>query len=179
MNTRHEKPVTTERYRAAVARIVAAIRGREGLSDRQLAQRLDCSAGTIRNARMEATSLDPAILIRIEQAFGPGAIDPLLALAQVRCLPLGQGGEGSGAPALAIVEALHGVVEMQVASSEAGRRVTTHELRQILPELRAGRAALDTLIARASGEGAASGEGGPSGEGAASGGGGASEEGGA
>lgn len=151
MSSTNEKPVTTGRYRHAVARIIAAIRRREGLSDRQLAQRLDCSAGTIRNARMEATSLDPALLIRIEQAFGPGAIDPLLALANVRCLPLGQGGEDDGTPALAIVEALRGVVEMQAASSEAGRRITDHELRQILPELRAGRAALDTLIARAGG----------------------------
>ncbi len=148
-----EKAITTERYRHAVARIIAAVRKRETLSDRQLAQRLDCSAGTVRNARMEATSLDPAVLIRIEQAFGPGAIDPLLALANVRCLPLEQAGIDDGAPTLAIVEALHGIVEMQASSSEEGRRITDHELRQILPELRAGRAALDTLIARASGEG--------------------------
>ncbi len=58
-----------------------------------------------------------------------------------------------GTPALAIVEALHGVVEMQAASSEAGRRITERELREILPELRAGRAALDALIARASRDG--------------------------
>ncbi|WP_230292977.1 helix-turn-helix transcriptional regulator [Croceicoccus sp. Ery5] len=142
--------VTTERYRHAVGRIIAAIRKAEGLSDRQMAQRLDCSAGTIRNARIEATSLDPAVLIRIEQQFGPGAIDPLLALAGVRCLATGHGG-GKGAagnPTLAIVEALHGIVEMQAAHSEGGRRITNHELRQILPELRAGRAALDALIAR-------------------------------
>jgi transcriptional regulator with XRE-family HTH domain len=146
----NDTPVTTDSYRHAVGRIIAAIRKAEGLSDRQMAQRLDCSAGTIRNARIEATSLDPAVLIRIEQQFGPGAIDPLLALAGVRCLATGHGGgKGSaGNPTLAIVEALHGIVEMQAAHSEGGRRITNHELRQILPELRAGRAALDALIAR-------------------------------
>ena len=150
MGSANEKPVTTERYRAAVERIIAALRKAHGLSDRQLAMRLDCSPGTIRNARTGATSLDPAVLMRIEQAFGPGAIDPLLAMAQVRCLPVHKPKAGSGEnPTLAIVEALHGIVEMQSARSEGGRRITNHELRQILPELRAGRAALDALIARA------------------------------
>lgn len=153
-----EKPITTEGYRSAVGRIIAAIRKAEGLSDRQLAARLECSASTIGNARTGATSLDPAVLMRIEQAFGPGAIDPLMALAQVRCLPLGNARLANGeSPTLAIVEALRGIVEMQAARSEGGRRITGHELRQILPELRAGRAALDALIAR--GERTAQGEG--------------------
>ena len=162
MANANEKPVTTERYRTAVERIIAGLRKSQGLSDRQLAARLDCSPSTIRNARTGATSLDPAVLMRIEQAFGPGAIDPLLAMARVRCLPLGKARGANGEnPTLAIVEALHGIVEMQSAHSEGGRRITGRELRQILPELRAGRAALDALIARAgpeSGAGDGSGE---------------------
>lgn len=146
-----DKPITTDSYRIAVARIIASIRQAHGLSDRQLGARLDCSASTIRNARTQATSLDPAVLLRIEQLFGPGAIDPALALANVRSLPLGRG-TIQPSPTLAIVEALRAIVEMQAGDSEGGRRITLGELRKILPELRAGRAALDALIARGSGQ---------------------------
>mgnify|MGYP001760710823 FL=1 len=52
-------------------------------------------------------------------------------------------------PILALVEALHRLVEAQAVDSEGGKRITRHELSKILPELRQGRAALDALISRA------------------------------
>ncbi len=139
---------TSDEYRKAVSAIIRQIQKSEALNDRQLAERLGCSPGTIRNAKSEATSLDPMMLLGIERSFGPGAIDRCLGLAQVRAVALPERMIGVD-PILALVEALHGLVEAQAVDSEGGKRITRHELGKILPELRQGRAALDALIARA------------------------------
>lgn len=140
--------LSSEDYRAAVAVIIRNLQKSGDLSDAQLATRLGCSTGTIRNARGRATSLDPLILARIEQEFGPGAIDPFLALGDVRAVPLASARLPMD-PVLAIVEALHSIVEAQAVDSEGGSRITAPELRKIIEELRHGRTALDALIARA------------------------------
>lgn len=142
------KAISTRAYREAVEEILRQIRRASGLSDARLADRIGCSASTIRNARSGQTSLDPALLLRIEQEFGPGAIDPFLALANSRAVPLPQGGK-LGDPALAVVTALHRIIDVQAASSDGGERITRRELQAILADLRSGRAALDQLIARA------------------------------
>lgn len=139
---------TSDDYRKAVSAIIRQIQKSQALNDRQLAERLGCSPGTIRNAKSEATSLDPVMLLGIERSFGPGAIDPCLALAQVRAVALPERMIGVD-PILALVEALHRLVEAQAVDSEGGKRITRHELGKILNELRQGRAALDALIARA------------------------------
>ncbi|MPS69786.1 XRE family transcriptional regulator [Novosphingobium aerophilum] len=140
--------LSSEDYRQAIALIIRNIQKSGELSDGQLATRLDCSNGTIRNARSRATSLDPLILARIEREFGPGAIDPFLSLAQVRAVPLATARPQMD-PVLAIVEALHRIVEAQSVDSDGGSRITPVELRKIIEELRHGRSALDALIARA------------------------------
>lgn len=142
--------IPTDAYRDAVREIIAGIRKSTGASDRQLAARLGCSASTIRNARHMTTSLDPALLLRVGQEFGPGAIDPFLALANSRAVPLPQG-VAEGDPLLAIVTALHRIIEAEARDSEGGRRITRMELRRVLDDLKRGRAALDGLIARAGG----------------------------
>ena len=139
---------TSEEYRKAVSTILRQLQKSLGFNDRQLAERLGCSAGTIRNAKSEATSLDPLLLLAIERNFGPGAIDRCLHLAQVRAVALPERMTGID-PILALVEALHRLVEAQAVDSEGGKRITRHELSKILPELRQGRAALDALISRA------------------------------
>ena len=142
------KAISTQAYREAVEEILRQIRRASGLSDARLADRIGCSPSTIRNDRSSQNSLDPALLLRIEQEFGPGAIDPFLALANSRAVPLPQA-NALGNPALAIVAALHRIIDVQAATSEGGQRITRRELQAILADLRRGRAALDQLIASA------------------------------
>lgn len=144
----NKRAISTDGYRQAVEEIIRQIRRASGLSDSALADRIGCSASTMRNARNGQTSLDPALLLRIEQEFGPGALDPFLALANSRAVPLPQA-NALGDPALAIVAALHRIIDVQAASSDGGQRITRRELQAILADLRRGRAALDQLIARA------------------------------
>ncbi|MES2700221.1 MAG: helix-turn-helix transcriptional regulator [Pseudomonadota bacterium] len=144
----NKRAIGTDGYRQAVEEIIRQIRRASGLSDSALADRIGCSASTVRNARNGQTSLDPALLLRIEQEFGPGALDPFLALANSRAVPLPQA-NALGNPALAIVAALHRIIDVQAASSEGGQRITRRELQAILADLRRGRAALDQLIAKA------------------------------
>ncbi|WP_334185657.1 XRE family transcriptional regulator [Novosphingobium sp.] len=148
MTSARSAALSSEDYRQAVATIIRNLQKHEDLSDSQMAERLGCSVGTIRNAKGRATSLDPLILARIERTFGPGAIDPFLALGQVRAVPLPSARMPMD-PVLAIVEALHSIVEVQAVDSEGGARITGKELRRIIEELRHGRTALDALIARA------------------------------
>ncbi|TCM17844.1 hypothetical protein EDF56_105188 [Novosphingobium sp. PhB165] len=148
MTASRSGPPTSDEYRKAVSAIIRGIQKGQGLNDRQLADQLGCSPGTIRNAKSEATSLDPILLLAIERGFGPGAIDRCLALAQVRAVALPERVIGVD-PILALVEALHRLVEAQAVDSDGGKRITRAELGKILPELRQGRASLDALIARA------------------------------
>jgi transcriptional regulator with XRE-family HTH domain len=150
MTSSGSKGISTDAYRDAICEVIANIRRSASWSDRALAARIGCSASTIRNARNRTTSLDPALLVRIEQEFGPGAIDPFLALANARAIPLPQALQ-VGEPVLAIVTALHRIIEVEANESDGGRKITPAELRNILDELRQGRAALDGLIARAGG----------------------------
>ena len=132
-------------YRDAVSAIVRRIQRDYGLTDKQLADRISCSAGTIKNARNSATNLDGVMLARIEKRFGPGAIDPFLALADARAMPISSAID-SLHPTLAIVDALHKLIETQTPESEGGTRITSRELTAILSELREARNTFDVLI---------------------------------
>ncbi len=59
-------------YREAVATIVRRIQKAHGLSDSQLAERIGCSAGTVKNARNEASNLD-AVTLAISSRFSAPA----------------------------------------------------------------------------------------------------------
>lgn len=138
-------PIDNGTYRDAVATIVSRIQRTHGLSDGQFANRVGCSAGTIKNARTRATNLDAVTLANIERVFGPGAIDPFLALGKVRALPLTVE-KLEQHPTLAIVEALHRLIETQTPESDGGTKITSRELLSILKELRDARSAFDALI---------------------------------
>ncbi len=137
--------LTSETYRKAVATIVARIQQAHGLSDAALADRVGCSASTIKNARNRATNLDGVTLASFERVFGPGAIDPFLALGGARAVPPSPP-SAMRHPTLDIVEALHRIIETQDPESEAGARSTPHELQAILRQLRDARGAFDALI---------------------------------
>ncbi|WP_260925969.1 helix-turn-helix domain-containing protein [Novosphingobium sp. 9] len=152
MTTTRNRPANADTYRGAVSSAVRALQRTHGLSDGEFAERIGCSPGTIRNVRAEQTSLDPVLLLRLEQEFGPGAIDPVLRLAEVRAYPLPTSMTKQD-PVLAVVEALHRIIEVHAIDGNSKARITPAELRRIIVELRHGRAALDTLIARADGSG--------------------------
>lgn len=84
----HRSPPVTKDYRDAVAEIIGNIQGKS--TDWELAQRLQVSAGTIRNARRKRGSLDGATLARIAHFYGPAALNPFMRLAGGHCVPAEQ-----------------------------------------------------------------------------------------
>ncbi|UAK24206.1 XRE family transcriptional regulator [Sphingomonas nostoxanthinifaciens] len=140
---------TTKSYRGATKKIVLRIQADHDLSDAELAERIGCSAGTVKNARTEATNLDGVTLASIEHEFGVGSIDPFYALGGARGVPrAGQSACPKNAP-LELAEALHRLIATQHPSSDGGVETTKVELRAILPFLRDARGALDELIEQA------------------------------
>lgn len=140
---------TTKSYRAAVKKIVLSLQGQHGLNDPELAERLGCSAGTVKNARTEATNLDGVTLANIEYEFGPSALDPFLELGGSRSVPNGSMCDTDGNPALALLGALHVIIETQHGESDGGVETTPKEAAKIVGKLRAARRSLDALIALA------------------------------
>lgn len=132
-------------YRQAVRAIVTAVQRRHELNDVELADRLGCSAGTVRNAKNEHTNLDAVTLATMEHWFGPGTLDPFLALGGSRATPLSDALPDID-PVLDIVKALHHLIAAQHAGSEHGYLLTSQELLAILHELKEARLAFDTLI---------------------------------
>lgn len=147
MNRRRQLP-STRSYRAAVKAIVSAVQRRPDLNDVELADRLGCSASTVRNAKHEHANLDAVTLASMEHRFGPGTLDPFLALGGSRAAPLADRLPDID-PVLDIVAALHRLIAAQHSSSEHGYLITSQELLAILHELRDARIAFDTLIALA------------------------------
>ncbi len=147
MNRRRHPP-STRSYRAAVKAIVSAVQRRHDLNDVELADRLGCSASTVRNAKHEHANLDAVTLASMEHRFGPGTLDPFLALGGSRAAPLADRLPDID-PVLDIVAALHRLIAAQHSSSEHGYLITSQELLAILHELRDARIAFDTLIALA------------------------------
>ncbi len=139
---------TTGSYRAAVRAIMNAVQRRYDLNDVQLADRIGCSASTVRNAKGKHTNLDGVTLATIEQRFGSGSLDPFLALGGSRATPLPNALPDID-PVLDIVAAMHRLIEAQHSTSEHGYLITSQELLAILRELKDARIAFDTLIALA------------------------------
>lgn len=140
---------TTKSYRSAVKRIVLGVQGEHDLNDAELAERLGCSSGTVKNARTEATNLDGVTLANIEYEFGPAALDPFLELGGSRAVPKDVSVDNSLSATMELSQVLHLLIAAQAPLSEGGVQVTNRELAQILPQLRDARQSLDVLIERA------------------------------
>ena len=136
---------TSRTYREAVRSIIKAVQRKYQLNDTQLADRIGCAPNTVRNAKKAHANLDAVTLASIEHRFGPGAVDPYLALAGSRATPLPDQLPRTD-PIVDIVGALHRLVEAQHSESEHGFLITSQELLAILRELRDARLAFDTLI---------------------------------
>jgi hypothetical protein len=136
---------TTKSYQEAVREIILAVQG--DLTDAELADRLGCSVGTVRNARDKNGCLNGVTLANIEREFGPSALDPFLALGGSRAVPIGSICNTDGDFALVLLAALQVVIEAQQPDSDGGIEVTTHEMRPHVAVLRDARTAIDALIA--------------------------------
>lgn len=137
---------TKKSYRQAVKQIVLDIQAQHGLNDEELAERVGCSGPTIANARREANNLDGVTLASFEFEFGPGAIDPFMALGGARGVPQGSHCDTDANPALEISEALTAIIGTQHPDSHAGPDTSGQEAADIMVELRDARRALDALI---------------------------------
>lgn len=146
--TRKPRP-TTKSYRAAVKQIVLNLQAQHGLNDPELAERLGCSSGTVKNARTEATNLDGVTLANLEYEFGPSALDPFLDLGGSRSVPTGASCDTDANVCLALLDALHVIIETQQPESDGGQETTPSEAAKIVGKLRAARRSLDALIALA------------------------------
>lgn len=145
---RRSRP-TTKSYRTAVKQVVLNVQALHGLSDGDLAERLGCSSGTIKNARNEAGNLDGVTLVNVEYEFGPAALDPVLALGGSRAVPLNVASDNAQEATMDLSQVLHLLIAAQCPASEGGVEITPRELDRILPQLRDARQALDVLIERA------------------------------
>lgn len=145
---RRSRP-TTKSYRSAVKQIVTGVQGAHGLNDAELAERLGCSAGTIKNARNEAGNLDAVTLINVEYEFGPAAVDPYLELGGSRAMPVDVLANDTINAPMELSEVLHLLIAAQSPASEGGVKITPNELQRILPQLRDARQSLDILIEQA------------------------------
>ena len=142
---RKRRTPDTSTYRAAVQAIMETVQRQYRLNDTELADRIGCSASTVRNAKRGNSNLDGVTLAGMEHRFGPGTVDPFLALGGSRATPLPDALPEID-PVLDIVQALHRLIEAQHSSSEHGFLITSRELLTILRELRDARRAFDTLI---------------------------------
>lgn len=143
--SRRSRP-TTKSYRAAVKQIILNLQASERLNDPELAERLGCSASTIKNVRHEANNLDGVTLANIEFEFGSGALDPFLGLGGSRGVPVSVKCAETGHASLALVQALHVIIETEKPESDGGNQTTKAEARKHLATFRAARAQLDRLI---------------------------------
>ncbi|WP_030538344.1 hypothetical protein, partial [Sphingobium sp. DC-2] len=143
--SRRNRP-TTKSYRAAVKRIVLNLQAQHDLTDGELAERLGCSAGTVKNARNEAGNLDGVTLLNAEYEFGSGAIDPVMELGGSRAVPKGAHCDSDFNPALPLSQALTAIIATQHENSPGGPRTLSEEVAPIMQQLREARATLDRLI---------------------------------
>jgi len=139
--------VTTKNYRNAVAEIIRKIQLTSDLTDLDLAERIGCSVGTIRNARNEQADLGAIWLAKIEAEFGPGSIDPYLRLGGSRSVPIDPDENADALPAT--TAAVHYLASAMSPNSPGGSTITHQELLSLEPYLDAAIKALSALKCRA------------------------------
>lgn len=137
---------TSKQCRRAVARIVRDLQHKHELTDCDFAEAIGCSIGTVRNARNEETDLSNLWLTRIEQRFGAGSIDPYLALAGSRSVPVTSDPSLDALPST--TAAIHRIAVARSPGSPGGERITHTELLAMERDIDAAIKALCALKAR-------------------------------
>lgn len=124
----------TELYRTAVAEIIANVQRDHGLTDIELSDAIDVSAGTVSNARNKRGDLNAVYLKRIGQLYGVSYLDPYARLSGGRFIPLEPQSGGDVLPFLTM--ASHRVASARSPESEGGVSETLREQLNMLPDLR-------------------------------------------
>lgn len=78
--------LTQSSYREAVGQTVSALAAPEGLTDQDMAELIGASAATVGNARNRKGDLSPIPMLGIGKAFGPDALNTILALIGVKAV---------------------------------------------------------------------------------------------
>lgn len=81
--------LTQNSYREAVSRTVASHQICEGLTDQDMADLLGTSAATVGNARNKKGDLSAVAMLSVGKAFGPEALNTILALIGAKAVPAG------------------------------------------------------------------------------------------
>ncbi|PHP21393.1 hypothetical protein CG471_02145 [Sphingobium sp. IP1] len=79
--------LTQNSYREAVSRTVAAQQASDDLTDQDMADLLGTSAATVGNARNKKGDLGAIAMLSIGKAFGPEALNTILALIGAKAVP--------------------------------------------------------------------------------------------
>lgn len=80
-------PLTQSSYRQAVASIIRSVQAKHEESDRDTADRLGCSRGTIENARNGRGDLNAVTLLKIGDVYGLDAMGPAVLLIGGKVAP--------------------------------------------------------------------------------------------
>lgn len=136
----------TERYRRAVAQILVNIQQSHDVTLKDIAEDIGVSLGTISNAANRNCDLGSTYLKRLGEAYGPEVLDPYVALAGGRIVPL-QPKEMDALPSLTSV--VHLIAQSRSPNSVGGERITHTQLLDMLPALKDAQAAITNLIIKA------------------------------
>lgn len=137
---------TQSSLRKAVAEIIRGVQLDFGLTDKQFAEQLCVSAGTIGNARNEECDLNATTIARIGHRFGVERLDPYAGLYGARNVPR----EAEDVDALpSLTGAVHRLAVAQSPNSPGGVAITHTELLAMLPVLRDAQHAINAMIRRA------------------------------
>jgi hypothetical protein len=79
--------LTQSSYREAVSQTVSALAAPEGLTDQDMAEVIGNSAASIGNARNKKGDLSAVAMLGIGKAFGPDALNTILALIGAKAVP--------------------------------------------------------------------------------------------
>jgi transcriptional regulator with XRE-family HTH domain len=136
----------TTAYRAAVTETLRRILVEHKCTLVDIAEAIGVSLGTISNAFNGKTDLCPTYQVRLGQAFGSHALDPVAALSGARMVPLHTGVHADVLPFL--TRAALKIAEARDPAGPGGEREVHTERFAYLPDLHALQRELTALICK-------------------------------
>ena len=137
---------TRTAYREAVAKVIRRLKAEHHLTNVKLAERIGADAESVPNWENELTTMDPILLLCIEDEFGSGSIDPVTEIAGSHLVPLDVEASGDALPPLS--SCVHRIAAARAASSPGGPSETRDELLAMEADLIEARRNLNRMLAR-------------------------------
>lgn len=132
-------------YRSAISRILVNIQSEHDLTLLEIADEIGVSLGTVSNAANKKADLSPTFLKRLGEAYGIEILNPYLALAGGRGVPLAPKDADALPP---LTAAIHKIAQARSPDSPGGQRETHCELLGMEDEIDDAIAALTALKMR-------------------------------